>query len=700
MPRFTWLTNNKSRPAAARKHRARLGVTALEGREVPSAVLANNVLTVTGDDGNMVRNDTIEISSPVDGTMVVRVNGQQQFSGSNAITQVVIDGRGGMDNVRIFGVQSGITDGVVVRGSEVIALGEQNPATGLFSLAHIRSEVRVDGGAALSLLDTASTADRTVFVADHNIDGLAPSRIVYTLGAGAVLDVRTGSGAETFQLEQTPAARTRFFGGGGADTFQLRRSFGAVEINGESGADVVNIADTTQSLSQILGRVTINDAGFQDRVTIDDSRTAVTETFFDSYTATISDSQFRLAVGSRTAIVGSLFSHGFNRTIDLNRVRSVDFRAATREATTSEIDLRSVARFSETQVDVGGVHTTKLGSTAHTLNGLLGRSTLTGGLADSRVILDDAGQIGGRSYRVTGSRITQPILLGERTIDYGAYLGRVEVEAGSANDQFTVDGLRADGRGVRLDGHGGTDSLTGPNQDNDWTLALAGFGSLDGQVVFQRTDTLIGRTGDDTFHFGANGRVSGRIDGGGGFDTLDYTARTTGVTVNLGTGVAASVGAGVANIRNVFGGSGADILTGDGQSNVLVGNGGADILHGATGIARDVVIGGTGSDLLRPGGETLFIGGDVAAADRNNVASMKAIMTEWQRDIDLAARVADLAAGVGSGGSVKLNSPVLDPDGSNDQFIGSSGRDAFYRDAPDTFGGISLPGANDIIVNV
>src|SRR5262245_8277961 len=141
---INWLPNRTSRPA--RKHRARLGVTTLEAREVPSAVLANGVLTVTGDDGNVVRNDTIEISSPVDGSMVVRVNGREQFSGSNAITGVVIDGRGGMDQVRINGVQSGIVNGVSVQGSEVIALGKQVPVTGLFSLADLRSEVRVEGG--------------------------------------------------------------------------------------------------------------------------------------------------------------------------------------------------------------------------------------------------------------------------------------------------------------------------------------------------------------------------------------------------------------------------------------------------------------------------------------------------------------------------------------------------------------------------
>ena len=81
---------------------------------------------------------------------------------------------------------------------------------------------------------------------------------------------------------------------------------------------------------------------------------------------------------------------------------------------------------------------------------------------------------------------------------------------------------------------------------------------------------------------------------------------------------------------NVYGGSAGDVLIGDFGSNVLAGNGGNDLLDGFRG-GLDVLIGGTGADqLLATGiGGALFIGGDVAEADRNNVQSMRAIQTTW-----------------------------------------------------------------------
>jgi hypothetical protein len=466
----------------------------------------------------------------------------------------------------------------------------------------------------------------------------------------------------------------------------------------------VNIAAAGQSLADIFGRVTINDGSFSDRVAIHDQQTGANVDFFDSYTATMRDNQLALSVGARTTLGGGqVISRSFNRTIDFNGVDSVDFRAATRTAAalSAGIELQSVARFTETQVDVGGVADTRLGSAARTLNGILGRTTLTGGQEDSRVILDDQGQTAGRTYRIGASRITQPIQLGERDVNYGAFRGVVSVRAGSANDRFAVDGQRADGRIVSVDGNGGRDTVVGPNQDNSWLLIGNSFGTLNEQISFFETDNLVGQTRDDTFRFLPSGRIDGQINGAGGFDTLDYSQFTTGVTVNLSNGLATAVGLGALNVRNVFGGSASDTLTGNNLFNVLVGNGGIDVLEGGSG-GRDVLIGGTGGDTLSKsgGGDTIYLGGDVAAADRNNVASMKAIMTEWLQPTTVQSRVANLAAGVGPGGGVRLGSEALDGDGVTDTFFGSLTPDAFYREAVDAFSGNFLPGAADRVILV
>ena len=82
--------------------------------------------------------------------------------------------------------------------------------------------------------------------------------------------------------------------------------------------------------------------------------------------------------------------------------------------------------------------------------------------------------------------------------------------------------------------------------------------------------------GNDTFLAADGAGIAGSIDGGNGSNTLDYSAYTIGVAVDLTTGVATGVGGGVRNIQKVIGGSGDDRLV--------------------SGLGRDVLAGGPGAD--------------------------------------------------------------------------------------------------------
>ena len=106
---------------------------------------------------------------------------------------------------------------------------------------------------------------------------------------------------------------------------------------------------------------------------------------------------------------------------------------------------------------------------------------------------------------------------------------------------------------------------------------------------------------------------------GGGNDTYDLSAYTTGVQVNLTPGQASLFssaqasdlgdghyargniynaltfgGSNASLIENAIGGSGNDTLTGNDVANTLTGNGGNDTLNG--GLGADIMIGGTGDD--------------------------------------------------------------------------------------------------------
>jgi Ca2+-binding RTX toxin-like protein len=98
---------------------------------------------------------------------------------------------------------------------------------------------------------------------------------------------------------------------------------------------------------------------------------------------------------------------------------------------------------------------------------------------------------------------------------------------------------------------------------------------------------LTGATGDDTFTFLPGGSVSGTLTGGIGTNTIDYSAYTADVTVNLLTGAATGVGGGVNNrvvgVANVIGGSGNNTLTGNATANTFTLIAGAGTIDGGGG---------------------------------------------------------------------------------------------------------------------
>ena len=132
-------------------------------------------------------------------------------------------------------------------------------------------------------------------------------------------------------------------------------------------------------------------------------------------------------------------------------------------------------------------------------------------------------------------------------------------------------------------------------------------------------DTLLGGPGADTL---AGGAGSDLMDGGAGDDMASYSASLTWVNVdlNLQDGVTAQSGGGADNhaagdtllgFEGVIGSNDAahgDVLTGDGQSNLLVGLDGDDSLVGGAG--NDTLVGGLGYDTLVGGdGDDWFVDG-------------------------------------------------------------------------------------------
>ena len=129
-------------------------------------------------------------------------------------------------------------------------------------------------------------------------------------------------------------------------------------------------------------------------------------------------------------------------------------------------------------------------------------------------------------------------------------------------------------------------------------------------------------------------------------------------------GTATGIAGGIANIRNVFGSAGNDILVGNGD-NVLSG-----------GLGRDLLIAGASASSLDGGADDDILIGGTTNFDTNQVA-LNAIMTEWARtDIGYDTRVANLQSG--ANGVPALNATTVHSNGRANQLSGGTGRDLFF----------------------
>jgi hypothetical protein len=191
------------------------------------------------------------------------------------------------------------------------------------------------------------------------------------------------------------------------------------------------------------------------------------------------------------------------------------------------------------------------------------------------------------------------------------------ITAGSGNDTFTLAATGAATQPVTINGGSGTNTLTGANVANTWNLTGRNKGTINGTFTFTAFANLIGGTAGNDFVFSDGQGVTGRITGGGtSGNELDYSAYSTGIYVNLHSGVATGT-AGISKIQQVHGGNGNDILVGNGIGIVL-----------QAGAGNDLIIGGSGLASLQSGsGQDIVIAGSTSYD--TNAAALKAIEAYW-----------------------------------------------------------------------
>ncbi|MGN6134152.1 MAG: PKD domain-containing protein [Aureliella sp.] len=215
---------------------------------------------------------------------------------------------------------------------------------------------------------------------------------------------------------------------------------------------------------------------------------------------------------------------------------------------------------------------------------------------------------------------------------------------GGSTDRFS---MQAAGQLASIDGGNGFDSITAADVPNQWTIAAAGGGQLNG-LAFAKIENLTGGAVDDAFEIVGLGRVTGQLDGGDGFNALSYRSRLTSTIVNMnGTPSATAVSSLTDTFSVVIGGSGNDWLTASSQHGMtLVGNSGNDTLTGSD--WRDILIGGAEADsLASAGGEDIAVGGSLAF--ENDLHGLANITAEWQSPRGFNERVTNLRGQTATG---------------------------------------------------
>jgi Ca2+-binding RTX toxin-like protein len=426
---------------------------------------------------------------------------------------------------------------------------------------------------------------------DDLIVGNAAANRLQALGGS---DDVQGLGGDDY-LELGPGAADQGDGGADDDRIVFHEGWGAATISDSAGLDTVDFTAVAVRLEFTIGSLQITDG--VNTVTHAGSD-------FEQLLGGQSDDVFRFSDGASLA-PGSRIDGGGG--IDL-----LDYTAYT----------------------TGVVVNLSLGSTTGVPGGVLSLENVTGGQAGDSLTGDDGPNV------LRGGPGDDPLIDGRGGADelYGeagddgavGLLGGTgdDLLVGGLGDDMNVDG----GAGAdiyRLVDGDGSDSLgdTGPASDID-TLDLSQVVSDLDVRVFAATLTfdftasgaqlttsnslehIAAGLGDDRIFLNGTATLPGgsELDAGGGRNTLDYSAYTVGVLVNLSSSnlsapfIPARSATGILNvagIADIVGSPHGDVLVGDEQANDLAGAGGNDSLYG--GLGADVLRSGAGSDNLYGG---------------------------------------------------------------------------------------------------
>ena len=261
----------------------------------------------------------------------------------------------------------------------------------------------------------------------------------------------------------------------------------------------------------------------------------------------------------------------------------------------------TAAGFSQTTLQGGiGNDTLNGGAASDILFGGAGADTMFGGAGNDLFFVDDSGDsIDGGS----GTDRVRIDNLAGINLTVGGWTGVNRIDGNSGNDTINATG---NSTGLIMFGRVGNDSLTG-GTGSDFLFGEAGSDTLTGGAGIDvlhggsGADTMFGGADDDTFFIDDAGDMA---DGGSGLDRARITNGVVGIDINV---------SGWTSIERFNASVGNDTINGAGSSEDLVinGNAGNDLVIGGSG--SDLLFGNIGNDSLIGGGGQDFLFGDAGA---------------------------------------------------------------------------------------
>lgn len=682
-PRFYGNKANRRKSSSNSKRTRFLttGIERLEWRRVLTANFntATGVLTVDGT----VNNDVIAVAPTKNSLNAqVTINGQIQSitvsSGPSPVTSIPLSS---INEVDVFGHEG--DDSITITG--------------------IDKTVTVDGGIGSNRLAVVGHTANNAFILPGTGSDLMVNGNAYSFSNVILLNVFGQGGQDMLTVQAVPTLPVKFNGGANVDTIvapDVDNTWNVTVVNGGNLTPTGQGTLTFGNVENLTGGTSVDTFNLSARASLADNINGGDGTDSLSYAGYTTPVTFQLKTKTGSGLVG--YGTGVGSLLNVESIAGgsandtlVGFNATGTANTWNILAANSGTVVNQTISPVTTVATINYSSF----------ESLTGSPQSDKFVFADGSR---ESGKIDGGA-------GSDKIDFTAFTTAVNVNLASK----TYIGVGSGGF-ANIEAFIGTATPTlsgviGPNLNQTWnitTVAAVSHVAIGG-IDFTGFGNLTGGTLNDAFVFANGAAVAGKIDGGTGTDTLNYSNYMTAITVNLQTNIATGT-TGIVGIEKLIGGTGSDTVAGSNVGdtfNVTADNAGnvtVTTTNGTTTTTTTLLTfsgienlnGGTGADLfVIANGKKLS--GKVDGT--NGVANVAGAFDELDYSAFTTAVMVDLTGQDMSGGDGTGTATNIGGVSHISDVFGGSGNDVLTGDSKDNFlfgngGNDALDGGNSTLI--